>query len=88
MWDDVIAALVVDNGSGSCKAGFAGDDHPRAVFPFIVGHGAVDHVVSDADAYTFCKTCTIFRLRFHYGIEFYSHLERHGRYGRERLLPW
>ncbi|XP_052867702.1 uncharacterized protein LOC128273715 isoform X1 [Anopheles cruzii] len=31
------AALVVDNGSGMCKAGFAGDDAPRAVFPSIVG---------------------------------------------------
>jgi actin len=32
-----VAALVVDNGSGMCKAGFAGDDAPRAVFPSIVG---------------------------------------------------
>jgi len=30
-------ALVVDNGSGMCKAGFAGDDAPRAVFPSLVG---------------------------------------------------
>jgi len=30
-------ALVVDNGSGMVKAGFAGDDAPRAVFPSIVG---------------------------------------------------
>jgi actin beta/gamma 1 len=37
MCDDDIAALVVDNGSGMCKAGFAGDDAPRAVFPSIVG---------------------------------------------------
>ncbi|BHF77487.1 Actin-6 [Sparganum proliferum] len=29
--------LVFDNGSGMCKAGFAGDDSPRAVFPSIVG---------------------------------------------------
>ena len=36
MSDDV-QALVVDNGSGMCKAGFAGDDAPRAVFPSIVG---------------------------------------------------
>ncbi|GLV35150.1 Actin 42A [Carabus blaptoides fortunei] len=36
MCDDV-AALVVDNGSGMCKAGFAGDDAPRAVFPSLVG---------------------------------------------------
>jgi actin-related protein len=38
MSDEVeIQALVVDNGSGMCKAGFAGDDAPRAVFPSIVG---------------------------------------------------
>jgi actin-related protein len=32
-----VQALVIDNGSGMCKAGFAGDDAPRAVFPSIVG---------------------------------------------------
>jgi len=37
MDDDEIQALVVDNGSGMVKAGFAGDDAPRAVFPSIVG---------------------------------------------------
>jgi actin-related protein len=37
MSDDDVAALVIDNGSGMCKAGFAGDDAPRAVFPSIVG---------------------------------------------------
>ena len=37
MCDEDVAALVVDNGSGMCKAGFAGDDAPRAVFPSIVG---------------------------------------------------
>ena len=36
-YDDDVAALVVDNGSGMTKAGFAGDDAPRAVFPSIVG---------------------------------------------------
>ena len=35
--DEAVTALVVDNGSGMCKAGFAGDDAPRAVFPSIVG---------------------------------------------------
>ena len=30
-------ALVIDNGSGVCKAGFAGDEAPRTVFPSIVG---------------------------------------------------
>jgi len=35
--EDEVQALVVDNGSGMMKAGFAGDDAPRAVFPSIVG---------------------------------------------------
>ncbi|CAH0024265.1 unnamed protein product [Clonostachys rhizophaga] len=30
--EEEVAALVIDNGSGMCKAGFAGDDAPRAVF--------------------------------------------------------
>ncbi|XP_053642238.1 actin-3 [Cherax quadricarinatus] len=38
MCDDTVAALVVDNGTGFCKAGLAGvDDDPRAIFPSIVG---------------------------------------------------
>jgi hypothetical protein len=32
-----VQALVIDIGSGMTKAGFAGDDAPRAVFPTIVG---------------------------------------------------
>nr|XP_011448618.2 actin-85C-like isoform X1 [Crassostrea gigas] len=36
--EDEVAALVIDNGSETCKVGFAGDDAPRAVFPSIVGH--------------------------------------------------
>ncbi|XP_074654850.1 actin, cytoplasmic 1-like [Tubulanus polymorphus] len=34
---DDIPALVIDNGSGMCKAGFAGNDAPNAVFPAITG---------------------------------------------------
>ena len=34
---DDLTTLVVDSGSGMCKAGFAGDDVPRALFPSIVG---------------------------------------------------
>lgn len=37
MGDEDVAAIVIDNGSGMCKAGFAGDHEPRAVFPSIVG---------------------------------------------------
>jgi len=47
-------ALVVDNGSGMVKAGFAGDDAPRAVFPSIVGrprHQGVMVGMAQKDAY-------------------------------------
>jgi actin-related protein len=30
---DEVQTLVIDNGSGMCKAGFAGDEAPRSVFP-------------------------------------------------------
>ena len=35
--DADVAALVVDNGSYFCKAGFSGDEAPRAVFPCLIG---------------------------------------------------
>lgn len=34
---DEVQTIIVDNGSGMVKAGFAGEDGPRAVFPAIVG---------------------------------------------------
>jgi len=52
--DDEPAALVVDNGSGMVKAGFAGDDAPRSVFPSIVGrprHKGVMVGMGQKDAY-------------------------------------
>ena len=54
MCDDEVTALVVDNGSGMCKAGFAGDDAPRAVFPSIVGrprHQGVMVGMGNKDSY-------------------------------------
>jgi len=29
--------VVIDNGSGMCKAGFSGDETPTKVFPCLVG---------------------------------------------------
>lgn len=37
MCDDDVVALVIDIGSGICKAGFAGDYSPKAVIPSVVG---------------------------------------------------
>uniref|UniRef100_D8PL68 Actin-2 n=1 Tax=Schizophyllum commune (strain H4-8 / FGSC 9210) TaxID=578458 RepID=D8PL68_SCHCM len=50
--DDEIQAVVIDNGSGMCKAGC--DDAPRAVFPSIVGrprHHGVMVGLSNKDSY-------------------------------------
>jgi actin-related protein len=52
--EEEVAALVCDNGTGMCKAGFAGDDAPRAVFPSIVGrakHQGVMVGMGQKDAY-------------------------------------
>src|SRR5579871_5267128 len=49
-----VQALVIDNGSGMMKAGFAGDDAPRAVFPSLVGrprHRGVMVGMGQKDAY-------------------------------------
>jgi actin-related protein len=35
--DDSKPNIIIDNGSGYCKAGFSGEEGPRAVFPAIVG---------------------------------------------------
>jgi len=37
MDEEEVVPIVCDNGSGMVKAGFAGDDAPRAVFPSIIG---------------------------------------------------
>ena len=36
-FDEECGAIVMDMGTAMIKAGFAGDDAPRAVFPSIVG---------------------------------------------------
>ena len=37
MADGEFPAIIVDNGSCNCKAGFAGDDVPRVIFPSVIG---------------------------------------------------
>ena len=36
--DDEVQACVIDSGSATVKAGFAGDGAPRVVFPSVVGN--------------------------------------------------
>jgi len=52
MADEEVVAIVVDNGSGICKAGFAGDDAPRAVFPSIVGRVRTPRIMVGVDINT------------------------------------
>ncbi|XP_006810951.1 actin-1-like, partial [Neolamprologus brichardi] len=52
--EDEIVAVVIDNGSGMCKVGFAGNDAPNAVFPSIVGcprHQGVMIGISHKDSF-------------------------------------
>ena len=42
---DEYEALVFDNGSGMVKAGFAGEDAPRVVFPSIIGRPKVAEIM-------------------------------------------
>jgi len=44
-----ITALVVDNGSGMCKAGFAGEEAPRCVFPSLVGRPRQQRILLGTD---------------------------------------
>ena len=38
-------AVVIDNGSGMCKAGLSGDDAPRSSFPSIVGRPKYENIM-------------------------------------------
>nr|QWE91173.1 beta-actin [Placidida sp.] len=50
MAEEDVQPLVVDNGSGMVKAGFAGDDAPRSVFPSIIGRPRHKGVMVGMDA--------------------------------------
>jgi actin len=58
--EEEVQALVIDNGSGMCKAGFAGDEAPRSVFPSIVGRPKYRQQLaggSNKDAYVGDEAC-------------------------------
>ena len=47
---DEIQNCVIDNGSGVVKAGFSGEDAPRAIFPSIVGRPKNPGVIIGVEA--------------------------------------
>lgn len=49
MAEEQSAAVIIDNGSGMCKAGIAGDDAPRATFPSIVGRPKMPGIMVGMD---------------------------------------
>jgi actin len=46
---DAQVHLVIDNGSGLCKAGFSGEEGPRAIFPTAVGRPKVSGIMLGSD---------------------------------------
>ncbi len=54
MSEEETQGIVIDNGSGMCKAGFSGDDSPKAAFPAIVGRPKTEGIIvgtGDKDTY-------------------------------------
>jgi len=49
MESEDMACICVDNGSSLIKAGFAGDDAPRSVFPTIVGRPKMPGIMVGMD---------------------------------------
>jgi actin-related protein len=37
--------VIIDNGSGMCKAGVSGEDAPRACFPSVIGRPKFENVI-------------------------------------------
>ncbi|KAK8737224.1 hypothetical protein OTU49_004396 [Cherax quadricarinatus] len=49
MCDDEVSSLVLDTGSGTCKAGFAGDESPCVIFSSMVGRPRYQGVMAGMD---------------------------------------
>ena len=47
--EEEVAAIVLDNGRGTCKAGFVGDDVLRVMFPSIVGRPMMPDIMVGMD---------------------------------------
>ena len=69
MGDDEVTALVVDNGSGMCKVGIAGEDVPQAIFSLVIGKACHQGAMAntDRDYYVGTKAqewCSVITLQY------------------------
>lgn len=88
-------AVVIDNGSGRCKAGIAGEDSPKSVFPAVigtpkaksimVGTGSKDVYVGDAAMAR--RGVLIIKYPLEHGIVTVRCFERVAR-DRRAVVPW
>ncbi|KAH9409175.1 actin [Tyrophagus putrescentiae] len=68
--DDDIAPIVIDSGSSMTRAGFGGEDAPRAVFPSVVGQSSLPHDQSTLYIGDEAQRKSAIRsFRLHYPIE-------------------
>jgi actin-related protein len=44
--------VVIDNGTGLSKNGYAGEDQPRSVWPTLIGYPRYESIMTDVDHYT------------------------------------
>ncbi len=44
--------IVIDNGTGLSKNGYAGEDQPRSVWPTLIGYPRYESIMTDVDHYT------------------------------------
>jgi actin beta/gamma 1 len=47
--EEEVTAIVIDNGSGWCKAGFAGDEAPKYLAPTLVGRPKIQGIMVGLD---------------------------------------
>lgn len=53
MAEDITSAVVIDTGSGYCKADLAGEDNPKVCFPTVIGKSKTEMGIENSNAKEF-----------------------------------
>ena len=64
---DAFPPIVVDNGSSTCRAGFAGDDAPSSVFSNVIGrrrHEIGENIIKRKKSLLFHEQTSQFKHHF------------------------